>query len=89
MNIDMGRELVKDGLYKHFKGNVYQILELAQHTESADVLVVYKNVETDVVWARPLEMFDSLVDKDKYPEVEQLYRFELIGVFQEGRCHEV
>ena len=64
-------------IYKHFKGNMYEIVTIATHTESMEEMVVYKEVEGEKVYARPLEMFRSKVDKEKYPEVLQEYRFEL------------
>ena len=64
-------------IYKHFKGNMYEIVTIAMHTETMEEMVVYKEVEGEKVYTRPLEMFRSKVDKEKYPEVLQEYRFEL------------
>lgn len=65
--------------YKHFKGNVYKVLALANHTETNELLVVYQDLNNEgKVWARPIEMFMSKVDKEKYPNCLQEYRFERI-----------
>lgn len=64
--------------YRHFKGNRYQILAIATHTETLDELVIYEGLyDEHPVFARPLKMFVSKVDKEKYPDVLQEYRFEL------------
>ena len=60
--------------YKHFKGNIVTIVSIAIDTENLTPLVVYKHDNT--IWARPLEMFLSEVDKEKYPNTSQIYRFE-------------
>ena len=72
MNIEV------DKLYKHFKGHIYKIIAIAKHSETLEELVVYQNIETNDVWVRPIEMFKELVDKEKYPNIEQTYRFEQI-----------
>lgn len=61
--------------FRHFKGTVYTVVALARHTETDETLVVYAD-EKGNTWARPEEMFSSLVDKEKYPHVTQKYRFE-------------
>lgn len=78
------RELVSGGQYKHFKGGVYEVGGLARHTETNEDLVIYQCISSPVpdrvgkISARPVKMFLSKVDREKYPDVEQEYRFELI-----------
>ena len=71
--------LVEKGqIYKHFKGNWYEIIAIAYDSENLKKLVVYKSLKDDKVWVRDYQMFTSLVDKKKYPNVEQVNRFELV-----------
>lgn len=67
-------------IYKHFKGNLYKVLAVAVHTESEEKLVVYQSVENpDRVFARPLEMFMSDIDRFRYPLIRAKYRFTLVS----------
>jgi len=72
------REIKVNGIYKHFKGNYYIVVDVAYDCETKERMVVYRQLYGDMkLWIRPLDMFLSEVDHKKYPNVEQKYRFEL------------
>ena len=82
------REIITGMRYRHFKGGVYTVICVAIHSETKETLVIYQRDNdgsefSGLICARPLEMFLSEVDRDKYPNAKQKYRFEEINDYDD------
>lgn len=74
-------EVMVGRVYRHFKGNLYLVVGVATHSETEERMVVYKPLYGDFgLYVRPYDMFVEKTDKEKYPLVEQEYRFQLVEI---------
>ena len=58
------QKTVKLGIYRHFKGGIYEVLEIATHSETMEEMVVYRNRENGKWWVRPASMWNETVERD-------------------------
>jgi hypothetical protein len=89
------RILNKGNIVRHFKWesdsqedhlnniHLYRILDFATHSETKEKMVIYKSLYSNDIYVRPYDMFMSEVDHEKYPDIKQKYRFELINDYNE------
>ena len=70
-------KMIKTGTYKHYKGNLYEVLDIARHSETQEWFVVYKTLYGDYsTWIRPYDMFVGMIEIDG----KLLKRFEYMKV---------
>lgn len=80
------REIKTGRVYRHFKGDFYLVEATAFDSETGEEVVIYRKLYEDgALWVRPLGMFLEEVDREKYPDAEQKYRFELIEIESKAR----
>lgn len=73
------RKIEVNKIYRHFKGNSYIVVDIAKDCETLEEVVVYRALYGEgQLWVRKLTDFSSEVDREKYPDVKQKYRFELM-----------
>lgn len=74
----MQNKVVAGRIYRHFKGDYYIVVGVAKHSETEEDMVIYRQLYGEgALWVRPMSLFTSEVDREKYPDVKQKYRFEL------------
>ena len=75
----MEREIKVGEVYRHFKGNTYEVLALAVNADNRERVVVYKSLSNGRVFVRSFRGFAGVINKEKYPDAGQTYRFELVA----------
>lgn len=76
IDISLYEDMLVGKSYRHFKGERVKVISIAIHTETLEPMVVYVDSQ-DNTWVRPLYIFLSPVDVNKYPDSNQIFRFEV------------
>ena len=78
------RDLELNRIYKHFKGDLYLVTDIAIDSETNKKVVIYRALYGEnTLYVRDYDMFLSEVDNEKYPDIKQKYRFELQNIKSE------
>lgn len=76
LNNNQGGVILKKGIYKHFKGNLYEVIDIALHSETMEEMVVYRALYGEErLWVRPALMWDEVIEHDG----EKVKRFQYVG----------
>ena len=67
--------MIELGYYKHFKGNIYEVIGIGKHSETLEELVIYKSTKDNSIWVRPFSMWNETIERDN----KTYKRFEYIG----------
>ncbi|MBC7765653.1 MAG: DUF1653 domain-containing protein [Hyphomonadaceae bacterium] len=68
------KKQIEKGTYRHFKGNLYEVMDTVIHSESLETFVLYKPIAGDAMWVRPYDMFFEMVEHNG----EMVMRFERV-----------
>lgn len=60
-------QLLQKGRYRHYKGGLYEVIDTAKHSESEELMVIYKEITKPQLWVRPLKMFTEYVEHEGKP----------------------
>ena len=72
-------DIVVGGLYRHFKGGLYQVIGFSKWEKDLTTFVLYRSLLDGNVWARDIDSFTDYVDSEKYPEFAGQKRLQLVG----------
>lgn len=78
-------QTVKLGIYRHFKGGIYEVLEIATHSETMETMVVYRNRESVKWWVRPASMWNETVERDGQTYLRFTYLGDSIESKEDGQ----
>ncbi len=55
--------MIKKGIYRHFKGGLYELIDIARHSETEEKMIIYRSLENNIIWVRPLKMWEEEIKK--------------------------